>query len=176
MTVTTEEAERLATKYGGFWGLRDVAAALRALAAERDALQKRVAKLEEELDAAGRILHISRFLVCRDANDKGLTGSPHIGNKEAATDLVSPTITIKVVVANGKAMADGIVNSHPSSDDIRAAIHVLEATQAYLKPKAGRQRPLAHLDANDTRTFIINEGGDLVGLQDKSERPAGEGK
>jgi hypothetical protein len=29
---------------------------------------------------------------------------------------------------------------------------------------------LAHLDANDTRTFIINEGGDLVGLQDTSEK------
>lgn len=118
-----------------------------------------------------------RFAVCRDANDKGLTGSPlHIGNKEAAPDLVSPTITIKVVVANGKAMADGIVNSHPSSDDIRAAINVLEATQAYLKPKDGRQRPLMHLDPSDTRTHIVTDDGNLVGLQDKSERPAGKGK
>ena len=44
MTITTEEAERLATAYGGFWGLTDVAAALRSLAAERDAaMQWRVA-------------------------------------------------------------------------------------------------------------------------------------
>ncbi len=49
MTITTEEAERLATEYGGFWGLTDVAAALRSLAAERDALQARVAELDGAL-------------------------------------------------------------------------------------------------------------------------------
>ena len=49
MTITTEEAERLAKAYGGFWGSNDVAQALRSLAAERDALQARVAELEEML-------------------------------------------------------------------------------------------------------------------------------
>jgi hypothetical protein len=50
--ITTEEAERLAKAYGGFWGLRDVAAALRSLAAERDALQAEKARLREAaLDA-----------------------------------------------------------------------------------------------------------------------------
>ena len=39
MIITTEEAERLAIKYGGFWGLQDVAAALRSIAAERDTLK-----------------------------------------------------------------------------------------------------------------------------------------
>ena len=34
----------------------------------------------------------------------------------------------------------------------------------------GRQRPLMHLDPSDTRTHIIDESGDLVGLQDKSEK------
>ena len=49
MTITTEEAERLAKEYGGFWGLHDVAAALRSLATEREALQARVAELEGAL-------------------------------------------------------------------------------------------------------------------------------
>ncbi|MFN8994810.1 MAG: hypothetical protein ACK5X3_14280, partial [Pseudomonadota bacterium] len=54
MTTTTEEAERLATEYGGFWGLRDVAAALRALAAERDALQAEKVNLQDDLSSAER--------------------------------------------------------------------------------------------------------------------------
>jgi hypothetical protein len=52
----------------------------------------------------------------------------------------------------------------------------LEAIQTYLKPKEGRQRPLMHLDPSDTRTHIVTEDGNLGGLQDKSERPAGEEK
>jgi hypothetical protein len=46
MTITTEEAERLATM---LVPLSDVATALRSLAAERDALQARVAELEAAL-------------------------------------------------------------------------------------------------------------------------------
>ena len=46
MTITTEEAERLATM---LVPLSDVATALRSLAAERDALQARVAELEKAL-------------------------------------------------------------------------------------------------------------------------------
>ena len=47
MTITTEEAERLATAYGGFWGLTDVAAALRSLAAERDAAMQWRAAIDD---------------------------------------------------------------------------------------------------------------------------------
>jgi chromosome segregation ATPase len=71
MTVTTEEAQRLAVRlsldaeapqaarYQPYTdhAMRDAAAAIRSLAAERDALQKRVAELEEALDAASRVLH-----------------------------------------------------------------------------------------------------------------------
>ena len=46
MTITTEETERLATM---LVPLRDVATALRSLAAERDAMQARVAELEKAL-------------------------------------------------------------------------------------------------------------------------------
>ena len=45
-TITTEEAERLAVACG----LPVIAAALRSLAAERDALQARVAELEARLE------------------------------------------------------------------------------------------------------------------------------
>jgi len=47
--ITTEEAERLATEYGGFWKLHDVATALRSIAAERDALLAENARLREAL-------------------------------------------------------------------------------------------------------------------------------
>lgn len=91
------------------------------------------------MNYAGK-MPFGRFLVFRDANNKGLTGYPMligfpVWNKEAAPDSVSPTITIKIVVADGKAMADGIVNSRPSSDDLAAAVNVLEAIQAQLKAK-----------------------------------------
>ena len=49
MTLTTEEAERLAVL---LVPLSDVATALRSLAAERDALQARVAELEAETKKA----------------------------------------------------------------------------------------------------------------------------
>lgn len=45
MTITTEEAERLAG-ICELWGMDNSAATIRSLAAERDALQARVAKLE----------------------------------------------------------------------------------------------------------------------------------
>ena len=71
MTITTKEAERLAerlahdaeapqaARYQPYTdrAMRNAAAALRSLATERDALQARVAELEEALDAAARVLH-----------------------------------------------------------------------------------------------------------------------
>ena len=51
----------------------------------------------------------------------------------------------------------------------RSCLAILAATMR-AAAKKNRERPLTHLDANDTRTFIINESGDLVGLQDKSEK------
>lgn len=64
MTITTEEAERLATVYGGFWGLKDVATALRSHTAERDALQRRVRKLE----------YLVQCLLDEDPNDLAADG------------------------------------------------------------------------------------------------------
>lgn len=49
MTLTTEEAERRAAHLHKFWGMDGVAAMIRSLAAERDALQARVAELEKAL-------------------------------------------------------------------------------------------------------------------------------
>jgi len=53
MTVTTEEAERLASWCGT--GLPTVAASLRALAAERDALQAQNARMREALEKLARL-------------------------------------------------------------------------------------------------------------------------
>ena len=50
MTVTTEEAEELALRVEDEGGLSIVADALRSFAAERDALQARVAELGAALD------------------------------------------------------------------------------------------------------------------------------
>ena len=50
MTITTEEAERLAV-ICALWGMDNSATTIRSLAAERDALQARVAELEARLRA-----------------------------------------------------------------------------------------------------------------------------
>ena len=55
MIITTEEADRLAKAYGGFWGSNDVAQALRSLAAERDALKAENARLREALEKLARL-------------------------------------------------------------------------------------------------------------------------
>lgn len=47
MTITTEEAERLAELLSVVYSLPVTAKALRSLAAERDAMQARVAELEK---------------------------------------------------------------------------------------------------------------------------------
>jgi hypothetical protein len=53
MTITTEAAERLASWCGT--GLPTIAAALRALAAERDALQAQNARMREALEKLARL-------------------------------------------------------------------------------------------------------------------------
>ena len=65
---------------------------------------------------------------------------------------------MKVSALDEKVWGDYATNHREYAAALRAAA------------KDDRERPLTHLDANDTRTFIINEGGDLVGLQDKSEK------
>ena len=72
MTITTEEAERLAVACG----LPVIAAALRSLAAERDALQARVTELEGALQ---------RLLSMND--DRGLFGGEiNLGRIDRAWD------------------------------------------------------------------------------------------
>ena len=39
-----------------------------------------------------------------------------------------------------------------------------------MAPPEDRQKLLVWLDPGDTRSLIVNEDGDLVGLQDKSEK------
>ena len=46
----------------------------------------------------------------------------------------------------------------------------LDAALTEMKAEKDRQKLLIWFDPNDTRTLIINEDGDFVGLQDKSER------
>ena len=56
---------------------------------------------------------------------------------------------------------------HPETGDDSAPI---DAALAEMKAEKDRQKLLVWFDPNDTRTLIINEDGDFVGLQDKSER------
>jgi hypothetical protein len=55
MTITTEEAERLAS-WCDFDGFRERATAIRSLAAERDALQAENARLREALTNAAAVI------------------------------------------------------------------------------------------------------------------------
>ena len=50
------------------------------------------------------------------------------------------------------------------------AFDAMRAVENRAAAKEDRQQPLMHLDSSDTRTHIVTEDGNLVGLQDKSEK------
>ena len=95
MTITTKEAEECARgqdsikESSQFPGYRSIAcraaATIRSLVAERDALQARVAELEEALDAASRVLHKAGEQFASYANQHAAKGTAD-GAEKAATN------------------------------------------------------------------------------------------
>ena len=92
MTITTEEAEWLAALLEGKSAPAgclvtgyNFTTALRSLAAERDALQARVAELERALDAAARVLHKAGEQFSAYANQHAAKGTAD-GDQKAATN------------------------------------------------------------------------------------------
>jgi hypothetical protein len=84
MTVTTEEAERLAELLAAY-DLPSTGFAVRSLAAERDARQARVAELEGALDAASRVLHKAGEQFTSYADQHAAKGTAD-GDLKAATN------------------------------------------------------------------------------------------
>jgi hypothetical protein len=84
MTISTEEAERLA-KYPHRRQEMTARDAIRFLAAERDALQKRVVKIKEALEAAALTLHEAGEKFASYANQHAAKGTAG-GDQKAATN------------------------------------------------------------------------------------------
>ena len=86
------------------------------------------------------------------------------------TDLPAPvTQRLDWLEADASAQRTAILKLEREVKRLRIGGAILAAAIRAVAGE-GRQRPLMHLDPSDTRTHIIDESSDLVGLQDTSEK------
>ena len=81
---------------------------------------------------------------------------------EAALRLIAGAFRRDGLVLIAKERPRFSIPARPEDDDVLLC--------DYIQQQKDREKPLVWLDPGYTRSLIVNEDGDLVGLQDKSEK------